>query len=180
MNRFASLAQWKQLPALTRLTGVRFSEGARVTRRSYGGEVPYADPAERNRYARDWVARRRASWFEGKACVRCGAMERLELDHIDPRKKVSHSIWSWTIERRNAELAKCQVLCQPCHKDKMREGHEYASGESNGNAKVTAAQVSEIRGRCAAGESAASVGRDFGIGASAAQRIVRREVWRHV
>ena len=46
-------------------------------------------------YQRQWVARRRAEFFAGKACVRCGSQERLELDHIDPKLKVAHQIWSW-------------------------------------------------------------------------------------
>lgn len=28
---------------------------------------------------------------------------------------MSHKIWSWTAERRNAELAKCKVKCHRCH-----------------------------------------------------------------
>ena len=72
-------------------------------------------------YQRQWMANRRAAYFEDKSCVRCGSVEELRLDHIDPKEKVSHRIWSWKKERREAELAKCQVLCEPCHKEKTRE-----------------------------------------------------------
>jgi 5-methylcytosine-specific restriction endonuclease McrA len=72
-------------------------------------------------YQREWCAARRAEYFFDKFCVRCGTTENLRLDHIDPTQKVSHRIWSWSAARREAELAKCQVLCDPCHKDKGRE-----------------------------------------------------------
>jgi 5-methylcytosine-specific restriction endonuclease McrA len=51
-------------------------------------------------------------------CVVCKAKENLEVDHTDPTQKLSHRLWSWTQERREAELAKCQVLCEECHKNK--------------------------------------------------------------
>jgi len=67
-------------------------------------------------YQRAWKAARRAAWLAGKVCAHCGATENLEIDHIDPAAKVSHKIWSWAPERREAELAKCQVLCKRCHR----------------------------------------------------------------
>ena len=71
-------------------------------------------------YQRKWLARRREEFFADKACVVCGSTEGLELDHIDPSKKVTHRIWSWSAERRNEEISKCQVLCAEHHKDKTR------------------------------------------------------------
>lgn len=72
----------------------------------------------KRRFARNAVRRNRAAYFNGKSCVWCGSTENLELDHIDPSKKSSHRIWTWSPERRAAELAKCQVLCHDCHKEK--------------------------------------------------------------
>ena len=66
-------------------------------------------------YQLEWLQRRRREWLSDKACVSCGSRENLEVDHIDPTTKVSHRIWSWRAERREAELAKCQVLCRECH-----------------------------------------------------------------
>jgi hypothetical protein len=82
-------------------------------------------------YGREWMRKRRREFFEGKACVQCGAAERLELDHIDPSQKTSHKVWSWRKERREAELAKCQVLCVLCHKKKTFPGY---SGLKHGTA----------------------------------------------
>ncbi len=66
-------------------------------------------------YGRKWVARRRADYFKDKFCVVCKSIANLELDHIDRSTKVSHCIWSWSQLRRDAELIKCQVLCNRCH-----------------------------------------------------------------
>lgn len=66
-------------------------------------------------------------FFEGKSCVQCGSTENLELDHIDRTTKIDHKIWSWTRVKREAEIAKCQVLCHDCHKEKTRaENREIA------------------------------------------------------
>lgn len=72
----------------------------------------------KRRHAINKVRRNRAAFFEGKSCVKCGVTESLELDHIDPEQKTEHRIWTWSPERRESELAKCQVLCTDCHKEK--------------------------------------------------------------
>jgi hypothetical protein len=69
-------------------------------------------------YYRKWMAARRSAWFAGKCCAGCGSAKRLQLDHVDPKTKVSHRVWSWSDKRRLAELAKCQILCYDCHLEK--------------------------------------------------------------
>jgi hypothetical protein len=70
-------------------------------------------------YQAAWVQRRRAEWLAANGpCVQCGSADQLEVDHIDRGEKLSHRIWSWTPARRDAELAKCQVLCAECHREK--------------------------------------------------------------
>lgn len=67
------------------------------------------------------VRQRRIDWFkENGPCRKCGSWENLELDHIDPETKTTHNIWSWSEPKRLAELAKCQALCNPCHKEKTK------------------------------------------------------------
>ena len=97
----------------------------------------YKDPSHMLKYQNNWMKARRLDWLkENGPCVRCGSILNLEVDHIDPDKKVSHRIWSFNEERRKAELSKCQVLCEVCHKKKTLEdfrdkythcpkGHEY-------------------------------------------------------
>lgn len=50
-------------------------------------------------------------------------------------------------------------------------------GETHGNARLTAAQVAEMRARFAVGESAALLGEIFGITPSHAWRIVTGRAW---
>lgn len=82
--------------------------------------MSYATRSEQQKYQREWCAKNRAAFLDGKSCVVCGTTERLEVDHIDPALKVSHNVWSWAPARRAAELAKCQVLCNTHHKAKTR------------------------------------------------------------
>jgi hypothetical protein len=84
----------------------------------------YLDPGTQRRFVRRWVAKRRADWLAVNGpCKRCGSTQKLELHHRDPAEKVSHRIWSWAPARRDAELAKCDVLCRWCHNQAHRELH---------------------------------------------------------
>lgn len=77
--------------------------------------MPYSDPERQKQAQREWVARRRREFFAGKTCLWCGSSDDLRLHHRDPSRKVSHRIWSWSAARRDAEVAKCDVLCEACH-----------------------------------------------------------------
>lgn len=111
--------------------------------------MPHKDPAAHRRYLTERRARIRAEWLaEHGPCVDCGAADELEVDHVDPTKKVSHRVWEWSVARREAELAKCVVRCHDCHVKKTtinREGAYYKPS------KLTCEQVDEIRERYAAG-----------------------------
>lgn len=76
-------------------------------------------------YQNEWMRKRRQAYFSDKSCVVCGSTDRLELDHRDPKQKLTHAIWSWSSERREAELTKCQPLCHECHKTKTLEVDRY-------------------------------------------------------
>ena len=71
--------------------------------------------AAQTEYQRQWIAARRAAWFDNKECAKCGSKENLEIHHKDPEQKVEHRVWSWAQARRDAELDKCEVLCHACH-----------------------------------------------------------------
>lgn len=77
--------------------------------------MPYKDVATRRAYARDWRNRRRALFMDGQVCSQCGATEDLEFHHVDPAQKITHRLWGWRLDRIVEELAKCVVLCGPCH-----------------------------------------------------------------
>lgn len=82
----------------------------------------YKDPEKQRAYQLQWIKRRREAWLQDKSCIRCGSLDRLELDHIDPKQKLINPAQLWgmseTNPKRIAELAKCQVLCYDCHKNK--------------------------------------------------------------
>jgi hypothetical protein len=73
-------------------------------------------PEAKRAYQREWLRKRRDAWFKDKTCAACGSADDLHLHHRDPAQKVQHRVWSWREDRRLAELAKCDVLCGPCHR----------------------------------------------------------------
>jgi 5-methylcytosine-specific restriction endonuclease McrA len=82
--------------------------------------MPYKDPENKRKYQLARYHRLREEWLLGKTCVECGSVDRLEIDHIISSTKVTHKVWSWSVERRDLELVKCQVLCHDCHQEKTK------------------------------------------------------------
>ena len=81
--------------------------------------MPFKDPVQQRAYQVAWLQQRRLAWLaENGPCADCGTWDDLEIDHRDPAQKISHRIWAWARTRREAELAKCQVLCYRCHQIK--------------------------------------------------------------
>lgn len=69
--------------------------------------------------ARARVARLRHEWIEEHGpCAVCGSWDEPQVDHIDPSTKAFTVHFSEGRARREVELAKCQVLCRPCHLEK--------------------------------------------------------------
>lgn len=160
-------------------TDPRFSAGRHGfdprTRHSgscYSGLMPYKDPAQQQRYQREWIAQRRAEWFQGKSCVDCNATTDLQIDHVDPQVKVSHRIWSWSRSRREAELVKCVVRCSSCHLKKTLSARE------NGPRLVTLEDVEQIRIEYSSGNiTQKALGAKYGISQRYVSHIVRRDQW---
>ena len=80
---------------------------------------------DRKAYMHRWyesvVKKRRQKWLkENGPCVDCGSRRKLQTDHVDPSKKISHSVWTWSEKRRQRELKKCRVRCLRCHAAKTR------------------------------------------------------------
>ena len=73
-------------------------------------------------YKREQRKERKAYCIEylGGKCVKCGATERLEFDHIDRTTKkynITRKV-DRTFDILKEELNKCQLLCYDCHKVK--------------------------------------------------------------
>lgn len=69
------------------------------------------------------------------------------------------------------------------HAQNMQHAHDVlgirtSPGEANGRARLTAADVAEIRRRVAAGETRVSLAAVFGVSHTQVNRIVRRKLWR--
>lgn len=98
-----------------------------------------SDRVKYNAYMKEYMKRRyyekrqEAIGILGGVCIECGSVEDLQIDHIDPSKKSGDiaKLWTYSLERFFQELAKCQILCEDCHKKKtsvdirvMRTGHK--------------------------------------------------------
>jgi 5-methylcytosine-specific restriction endonuclease McrA len=150
--------------------------------------MPYEDKDKQREFQRNWVAKRRADWFSNKSCVRCGSQEDLQIDHIDPKTKShllkslhNNAIWSWSEKRREDELAKCQVLCDPCHKEKTRENGDIGQvGSINPNSKLNEDDIVLIRILVAGGMSQVSVAKLYGVVKSSINGIIKGTTWTHV
>jgi hypothetical protein len=140
--------------------------------------MAYADQAAQRDYQRQWLASRRSEWLAAHGpCVDCRTWDRLQVDHVDAATKVTHRVWSWAKVRREAELAKCVVRCEPCHFRKTTEAGERAHGSRNGKAKLTEQTVREV---FAASGSHRIIAERYGVSYNLVGRIKRREVWRHL
>jgi hypothetical protein len=95
--------------------------------------MPFKDRQKKKEYQRQWYARNRAEFFAGKRCERCGSTHEMELHHQDPSQKISCRFWSWKKERREAEIAKCIVLCRVCHQEHHAEERRRKAMEKFAN-----------------------------------------------
>lgn len=119
-------------------------------------------------YQLKFMARRRAEWISANGpCIECGSWDELEVDHINPTEKMINprGVWSLSKEKREAELAKCQVLCRNCHREKTRQQF----------AKLTWEQVREIR---ASEESDAKLALKYGVHKKNIYDIRQEKTWR--
>ena len=76
----------------------------------------YKDKNKQRSYQKTWIRKRREEYFKNKECEWCGSTVKLVIHHENPKNKISHAVWSWGEARRNAELKKCVVLCDKCHR----------------------------------------------------------------
>lgn len=143
--------------------------------------MPYTDATAQRTYQAQWRARRRAEWFsENGPCVDCKSWDALELDHWDASTKISHRVWTWSSARRDAELAKCEVRCAPCHKLKTVEMMEKPRGQAVGSSKLNPEAVVRIRFLRDSGETFRSIASAYGVSERNVRFICLGVTWRSV
>jgi 5-methylcytosine-specific restriction endonuclease McrA len=94
--------------------------------------MPYKDTKRQKEYQRLWMLKRRNEYLQKNGpCTKCLSWIELELHHKNPKEKVTHRIWSWSKERREKELVKCEILCHGCHKKEtlkfLRKNFEHGT-----------------------------------------------------
>jgi hypothetical protein len=62
----------------------------------------------------------------------------------------------------------------------FRPPRRVARGEGHANAKLTEAQVREVRRRAAAGEDAEKLARETGVHPWTIRLVISRKTWKHV
>jgi 5-methylcytosine-specific restriction endonuclease McrA len=80
--------------------------------------------------SRYWRRKTVAVEHLGGRCAHCESTDGLEFDHVDPSSKeftVTNRLDSAPWEVILGELAKCQLLCQPCHAAKSIRDRGYQS-----------------------------------------------------
>jgi 5-methylcytosine-specific restriction endonuclease McrA len=138
--------------------------------------MPYADPERQREYAREWMAKRRRVWLQANGpCVDCGSWEELEVDHVDPATKISHRIWSWSDERREAELAKCVIRCRVCHD--IKSIPEQLRGEDSPRSRLAEDEVRLIKTSSLSGVELALL---LGVHKATISDIRCGRTWKHV
>jgi len=121
----------------------------------------------------------------GGKCSACGSRDSLHIDHIDPQTKSFgiSKLWSVSYKKYQAELSKCQLLCEDCHKEKSRADGSYgknrARGERVGTSKLTESDVIQIR-ELASTTTQSSLAKIFGVSRACIRFVVRRKTWKEV
>ena len=117
--------------------------------------MPFKDPQAQRAYQREWRQRRRDEFMADKTCDRCGSTMGLQLHHRDPMQKIGHNVWSWSAERRAVELAKCEILCDSCHRDHHGETRRRQAELRNPHGTNAAYHRGCACPECCAGHAAA-------------------------
>jgi 5-methylcytosine-specific restriction endonuclease McrA len=85
--------------------------------------MPFKDPKKKEAYQREYDGKRYEKAAKelrerlGGKCVECGATTNLHFDHIEKKDKKFPIMYFWKLKgpEMDEELAKCRLLCQPCH-----------------------------------------------------------------
>lgn len=121
---------------------------------------------------REFMAKRRSDWIAANGpCKHCGSNQKLEVDHINPLKKVKDAWQIWSLKDRNIELAKCQVLCHDCHLKKTK---------TEGTQRFLHDEVVELRQYVADGTSCEELSMLFNASIARINRVIHGKTFKNV
>lgn len=90
--------------------------------------MPYKDPEKQKAYIRNHYKRRRQFVIDAKSkpCADCGVQYPyyvMEFDHVrgDKVGNVNNLRWSKGIAKIAEEIAKCEVVCANCHRQRTHD-----------------------------------------------------------
>ena len=129
--------------------------------------------------------RKRKQFIEmlGGKCSCCGATTNLQFDHKNSKEKEFSIGVKLTYPKSiiHQELAKCQILCHSCHKQKTvlcKDGYELrAKGESVATSKLTTEQVLVIRSQEGTHDSIAKM---YNVTRKTIANVKNRVTWKHL
>lgn len=102
--------------------------------------VAFRVMSKSNEYMREYMKKKyhsrmiEAKTYLGNKCISCGAVDNLQIDHIDwKNKKYTVSQMAYlAFETLKTELDKCQLLCETCHNKKSAaDRRERKFGQPN-------------------------------------------------
>lgn len=119
----------------------------------------------------------------GGKCTKCGSTENLQFDHIDPTSKDFNISSNLDSVRLWQELMKCQLLCEPHHREKTRQTsyiRPNARGVTHHNSKLRDLDVLYIRGLSELGHLHLDIANEFGVSRMTVGDILNGRTWKHV
>jgi len=142
---------------------------------------------------RTWMRRLVRTIRARTICEQCGdPTKRIEWHHDDhpqhPERRIANLVDDGKpLEVVLAEIAICEALCRKCHmsidgrSDGLRD-NTHSRGEGNGRAKLTAAQVQEIRRVYGKDRQLTheQIGRLYGVSRPTIARVLSANGWRTV
>lgn len=140
--------------------------------------MPFKDPEKQAKFQNEWMKKRRLDWIAQNGPCACGSADGLRVVHVNPDTRKTSQVWSWSEERRNAELAKCKAMCRECrikHWGKIfRDAYKGRRGLAE---KLTPETVWAIRGRLLGREGIREIARAYHLDHSAIIDIQRGRIW---
>jgi len=138
-------------------------------------------------YWREDYKRRKRKLIDklGGKCNKCGSINELQIDHINPKEK-SFNISALIRSSRlvGQEIHKCQILCFPCHKQKNKidgsQNKNRVRGEKANFSKLTNEMVISIRAHVKNGFPIRKLARELKLDRGTIQAIIHRKTWTHI